>query len=715
MPLSTDLSRKGWFHSLRGRSFLAACLMLLGVLALYCPVRLLTGGRMLFGFDYVQLHMHRIRYARQALLGVNPHLPAWYSRELLGSPFWSNMQNFPFLPTHLPLLLMDPLFSYAWSMNLAAGLAALFTYWYCRCVGLTPLAAAVSGWTFAASGFFASRIMAGHLPLLEAYPSLPLLLWLIEKAGQDSAGRRFRPWLLGLSIASGGIVLAGHPQLPVYALGTALLYLLYRIRTRRGLKILGAIILGIGLAGFVLWPMFRLICRSTRFLPLNPPDNNIAFPTQRLTAFFFPWKDGFPNPFDSASSFTGYPNTAYFWDTVCYIGWAPLLAVVLLVSRQWSRPKPPPGPWRFFITVGSLALITALPFWQRIWSFIPGTILRSPSRQIYVTTFALAVAVGTATDVLLHLRVDSRRHGWIWKLTVLAVAIHVIDLGCHDRHFLQLSPVVGFRPTGATDALRQRIDDGRIAVDYMLASPLNRDIDDVGFFDSVILARPYRAMLDLSGAPPGLNIQTLNGSELNPRALAATGTRIVVSPEQRSDLPLIGGDGFVRIYAVPNPASRASFIPLTMARFLDEKAIHERLRDPTVDLRQFIMLQLDVKRPVSGSAAASLDGSVAYERPSSDVILVNVRSNQDGFLRVLESFDPGWSATVDGRTVPVLAADDFALAVGLNPGAHAVRFSYATPGARTGAAISVLCLPLVVLLAFTGRRHPAKAATNPHM
>jgi len=713
LSLSIDFGEKGWFHSPRGRSFLTVCLMLLGVFVLYGPVQLLSGGRMLFGYDYMQLHMHRIRYARQALLGAHPHLPAWYSRELLGSPFWCNVQNFPFLPTRLLLLLVDPLFAYAWGVNLAAGLAALFTYLYCRRVGLAPLAAAVSGWTFAASGFFAVRIMVGHLPLLEAYPSLPLLLWLIEKAGQDSTERRFRPWLLALSLASGCIVLAGHPQLPVYALGTALLYLLYCFRTRRGLEILGAIILGIGLSGFVLWPMFRLICRSTRFLALAPPVNNVSFPIQRLAAFFFPWKDGFPSPFDTTKPFTGYPNGTYFWDTVCYVGWAPLLAVLFLVFRQWSPSKSSTCPWRFFIVVGSLALVTALPFWQRIWDAIPGTILRSPSRQIYLTTFALAMAVGAATDLLLHPRVNSGKHGWIWKLTLFALALHVFDLGRHDLRFLAVSPVDDFRPTVASEALRKQIGDGRIAVDHAIISPLNRDVDDVGFFDSTILARPYRALLDLSDAPPDLNVQILDGSQISLRALAATGTKIVASTEPRRELPVIGGNGLVQIYAVPDPAPRASFIPFTRAGFFDERTIHKRLRNSALDPQQFIMLPLDAKRSVSPSPATSLDCFVAYERPSSDVIVLRVRANQAGFLRVIESFDPGWSATVDGLSTPVLPADDFALAVGLNPGAHTVRFSYATPGARTGAAISVLCLPLVFLLAFAGRCHPTRTAASP--
>jgi hypothetical protein len=678
--------------------------MLFGVVALYCPVQLLSGKQMLYGSDYLDLHVNRIRYARDALFSAHPHLPAWYTRELLGTPFWSNVQNFPFLPTHLPLLLMNPLLAYAVGVNLAAILAALFTYLYCRRIGLAKLPAAVTGWTFAASGFFASRVMVGHLPLLEAYPALPLLLWLIEKIIRDPPPNcRVDLRLLALSFAGACIAVAGHPQLPAYAIGTAFLYLLYRARNRQGFKALGAILLGIGSAGFVLWPMFRLICRSTRLLPLDAPDNNIPFPEQRLVTFFFPWKDGFPSLFDHSLPFTGYPNRSYFWDTVCYIGWLPLLSLVFLVLRPWPQHKPPTRTWLFFALLGGFALFTALPSALCLASWIPGTILRSPSRQIYLTTFALALTLGVAIDVLFRSTVVGKR-AWVWALAIFALIIHVVDLSRHDLHFVQPTPVADFGLRSNTEPVRRQIGDGRVAIDRSVVSPLNRDIDDVGFFDSIMLAKPYRALLDLTGATPSLNVQAVNGSELNARALAATGTKIVTTFTRRSDLPEIGSNDTLHVYAVPSPAPRVTFIPLTQASYLSEEEIHKRLRDSQVNLQQIIMLPPSAApRELRRMDHQSLEGFVTYERPSSDVINVKVRSNQAGFLRVLESYDPGWSATVDGVPARVLPADDFALAVRLDPGDHNVCLRYATPGVTAGAAISVLSLLLLPLVVYSRR------------
>lgn len=697
---SADPKMNGWLDSRRVRDLLAVSVMLVAVAALYRPWLVMGGSQTLFGFDYLQLHTHRIRYAGEALFGPHPYLPAWYSRELLGAPFWSNMQSFPFIPTRLLLLFVDPLRAYALGVNLAAGLAALFMYLYCRRIGLAPLPAASSGWTFAASGFFASRTMAGHLPLLEAYPALPLLLWLIETTLQEpSSSRRFNLRLLALSIACGCIIMAGHPQLPTYALATAVLYLLYRARNARALKPLGAIILGVGSAGFVLWPMFQLVCRSTRLLPLDAPQNDISFPYGRLATYLFPWKDGFPDPFGTTLMFTHYPNTAYFWDTVCYVGWLPLLALIFLTLRGKWRDR----PWPFFIVLGSLALILALPVTQPIRSLIPGTILRSPSRQIYLTTFALALALGGALDCWLRNPLPTART-LTWGVAVLTLAAHVLDLGRHDLHFIRVLPAASFGSHTVNDTWRTQIGDGRIAMDSAIASPLNREVDDIGFFDSVMLARPYRALLDLTDKPPTLNIQKLDGSQLSARALAATATKVVVTSVERDDLRRIGGSDPVHVYGVPSWVPRASFLPFSQARFLNEREIHERLRNPRIDLTGSIMLPPNTDKPAPPPPVVpDFTGTVTYERPSSDVIVVKVRTNQAGFLRVLESFDPGWSANVDGVLAPVLPADDFALAIRLDPGIHEVHLQYDTPGARTGAAISLVSLLLLVPLVICHR------------
>jgi hypothetical protein len=150
----------------------AFTVMMVAVLAVYLPSEYGAGTSGLRGADHLVLHMRRMAFALEHLMGKSHVLPGWYPHELLGTPFWSNLQNFPFLPTRLlVLLLAGPVYAMTAGAMLAALLAAAFTYFFCRRIDFSPMASATAGWTFACAGFFASRLLAGHLPVLEAYPS----------------------------------------------------------------------------------------------------------------------------------------------------------------------------------------------------------------------------------------------------------------------------------------------------------------------------------------------------------------------------------------------------------------------------------------------------------------------------------------------------------------------------------------------------------------
>ncbi len=103
--------------------------------AVYFRRSVLSHG--LLGLDYSQLHARHIAFAREALFGPGHYLPGWYPRELLGAPFAANIQSFPWIPTRLILLLLAPQLVYEMGVALAAGLASVFTYLFCKRAGLS--------------------------------------------------------------------------------------------------------------------------------------------------------------------------------------------------------------------------------------------------------------------------------------------------------------------------------------------------------------------------------------------------------------------------------------------------------------------------------------------------------------------------------------------------------------------------------------------------
>jgi hypothetical protein len=632
--------------------------------AVYLPRALFDGGRTLLGLDYQNLHVQRIAFARQAVLAGHG-LPAWYPYDFLGSPFTANLQSFPWIPTRLLLLLLDPDVAYAAGVALAAALAAGFTFLFCRRAGLSPLGAAAAGWTFACAGFFSSRVAAGHLPLLEAYAALPLLLWVADRA---LASPRRRELLL-LALSGACIAVAGHPQVPAYAFAATALYVLWRGRGAARARVVSVLACGVGATLIVWWPMLLLIQRSSRVLPLAPADNDIALPYGRLLALLVPGIDGWPDLLSAAGTklFGGYPNDAYFWDTASYLGLVPLAAVLFLALRCLMVPRRPGWPWTFLAALGLGALVFSLPLTQPALALLPGTLLRSPARLLYLSTFAASTALGAAVDAVLC--AARLRPLFRWGIVGGCLALHAFDLGGFARRFILAVPRPAASAPELDRFLARELGDARLAVDMALDLPLTGRYEDVGGFDSILLAGYYRAMLRLMDAPAALNVQIIDASSLHLRALEATGVRFVVTFDPRDDLPAVGELDGAHVYRVPGAAPRAEFLPPP--------------------------------------------GTVRYSRPSSDEIAVQTDSPRDGHVRLLEAYDPGWAATVDGQPAPVADSGGIALAVPVPAGCHAIRLRYHTPGRTTGLLLSLLSGGLLAILICTGRPHSGDTRPSP--
>jgi hypothetical protein len=443
--------------------------------------------------------------------------------------------------------------------------------------------------------------------------------------------------------------------------------------------------------------MFLLIRRSTRLLPLDPPANDIAFPYRRLLAFLLPWAQGWPRIVPRTPHMPViFPTDSYFWDTVCYVGWIPCIVVFVLFLRALRQRRLPEAPWAFIIVLGAGGLLLALPAARAPFAGFTGTILRSPSRLLYFTTFALALGCGIALDMLVARARRDRR--WL-VLVIVLLDFHLIDLGLHARTFIATVPLPR-EPTAVESRLLAQIGDQRIAHQIAFWTPLNRQIDDVGYFDSIALAGPYLGILDLAGKPAGRNVQYLDGSEFNQRALSACGVRFVV--KAKSDAGANAPDSpSADILPVGEPAERARMYSWSDVVVTERKDIHRKLRDPTFDLNHYLLLAAEdglLRSPVAmPSADPTL--SASYRRDSEDQITLNVLSRDGGVVRCLEAFDSGWSASVDGKARPLIRADDLFLSTVVEGGEHYVQFKFVTPGRVIGRLISIVGLSMLALVA----------------
>lgn len=124
----------------------------------------------------------------------------------------------------------------------------------------------------------------------------------------------------------------------------------------------------------------------------------------------------------------------------------------------------------------------------------------------------------------------------------------------------------------------------------------------------------------------------------------------------------------------------------------------------------------------SGSPAVVLEGR-APGRPAPGRVLsaerraervrIEAESTGDGLLVVNDAYWPGWEAALDGRPVPILAADALVRAVAWPAGRHVLDMRYRPPEVRLGLAVSAAGLAALLGLVAVPRFRKAPAAPAP--
>jgi uncharacterized membrane protein YfhO len=85
-------------------------------------------------------------------------------------------------------------------------------------------------------------------------------------------------------------------------------------------------------------------------------------------------------------------------------------------------------------------------------------------------------------------------------------------------------------------------------------------------------------------------------------------------------------------------------------------------------------------------------------------VVVALPSGARGRLVLADAYYPGWSATADGRAVPIAPYAGMLRAVDVPPGAHQVVFDFQPASVRIGLALSGLSVAAAAALALWPRR-----------
>jgi Bacterial membrane protein YfhO len=144
---------------------------------------------------------------------------------------------------------------------------------------------------------------------------------------------------------------------------------------------------------------------------------------------------------------------------------------------------------------------------------------------------------------------------------------------------------------------------------------------------------------------------------------------------------------------------RRAFLVDRAARVDDPAQALERLVGSDFDPRREVILDdsnnardyAATRGPAKGTA-----GRVRWLTDSADELRLEVRSEKPAWLVVLDSWDPGWSASIDSHATDVVRADYNFRAVRVPAGTSTIRMSYEPPGLVLGAVISGVTVGLIV-------------------
>lgn len=392
--------------------------------------------------------------------------------------------------------------------------------------------------------------------------------------------------------------------------------------------------------------------------------------------------------------------------------------------------------WRAGVAIptalgAGLAALGALAFYSRpdTWGplfLVPAGGEWSYARLLSPATLRLGWTAALATIALVLATVGRRTPRRAAAAALVVAAIAIADMAWTHRDLNPTAPTDFFRlRPEVVDAIGQK-DHGRLFVyDYMVEGRSRKYLGRAtpyvvpGVFRDAPYAWAAEYAMRLYLVPPtgaawslygsygrnALGIQPTPLAELNALLSYAEGTpdfarllRLaavsqVLALHSEGLLGLVEEKTFkgpfaepIRLFRVPDALARSYVV--SGVRVGDGARGRELLLDPAFDPAAEVLLPSGTARGAeTGPAGTSRILEARY-----DGYRLEAEAQASAHLVLVESYDPGWRATVDGYEAPVLRANTAFCAIPLGPGRHQVEMRYRPRSVPIGLALSAATL-----------------------
>jgi hypothetical protein len=389
----------------------------------------------------------------------------------------------------------------------------------------------------------------------------------------------------------------------------------------------------------------------------------------------------------------------YLPDTVCLV---PVCLGLLMGYAGDELGGPEPRRVRMLVALGVLAGACLLPlgyFYLRARDVAPAINVRLMEGSLGYGVLFLALSTAVLGRFGPFRRPALMKLGLAVLLTLDLVLMGIVEANGLERPFLAPAPL--YRRDATVEELERCFHRDRgvfRCCDYRFAP--NNEMRSRGLgsnYGNRGLVFGYYDSGGYDSLPPGRIAQLLRYPDVDfertdvrnlfatkDRALRLTSSKYVALPEGvqllTDCLPRVCL--FSRFHVERDPTSAL-----------------ERLFDTGFDCRAAVVL---ADRPDMDLDDRAPEGKVAIEREGLNSVDIRVRSERNCLLLMNDTYDPGWTATVDGAPAEVLRANVAFRAIAVPAGEHLVCMRFAHEGLRAGTYLAGAGLLLLAGLGVAG-------------
>jgi hypothetical protein len=642
------------------------------------------------------------------------HLPLWDARGFGGRPMVGNPQGGLFYPPVWLFWLSASPATPGWITVAHLLWGGLGVFVLSRAQQVSRFAATIAGGVYLASPLLLAHTFEGHYPHVWGACWYPWAFWAYQKFQRGQAsGTVFLPICLALCY------LSGHPQewyLLMLALATRAIADIGRLARSGGVRIAVRfaipfavlVALSLGLGGVDLVPQMFVRPWLLGADPTAPPVPIPASYQLRLMSvlqLFSPFALGGPPDYFGADN---------YWETVCSIGLIPLILVLISVCRHTDRRAV--YGWLCLLAVAMwFACGRQLFLFPLLYKTLPGmSAFRVPGRTLFLANLAAAVLAGMGVE---HLRTrsinPSRDQRFLRVPATLVGMLALFELALYGFVLIQVSPAERFlTPARKGDAIARLIADTREAESTNTLPSIRIKARDHVFGDlaamragfekvnlndvfqighAALLYEPLYTIASrerpfLRLLPASCPLEEFD-RHVRQSVLDRMGVMFLISDRVESDPPWpvvvnAGPEEPLVIQHNPTALPRAYVVPRARVEPENSRTALALIR--ATDPRQKVLMASDPLDGIEPERRATFQ-PVCWTSLDPDHPQLEVTTSAPGLLVVADTWMPGWTATDNGKPVPILRGNFAQRVIPLaTAGRHRIQMDYWPPGLTAG-------------------------------